>query len=297
MNRLLNYLVPVVLVALTTSCFEKEVFPDTPNIQFQDIVFYDGFTTDSLILSFSFEDGNGNIGIIQEQDILPPFNEFNVYLDSRDSVITADNIGEAVPPVYKAPLITENFIPRSIIDSKLLLNFTEADFPILAFSKVLFSENLSDVPLACPDLANQNGTFLQGTTLTPYVLADNTNIIPTTSGSQVISAAIPVERVETHFNFVIVFEKRVGDDYVPLDYQQIFQTNICDIGNFNGRIPWYDPEGESGTITYAIQSRVLRLAFLDDVIRARFFVYDRAGNKSNEVTTPDFVLADITVAQ
>lgn len=296
MNRLLNYLVPVVLIALT-SCFEKEVFPDTPNIEFENVVFYDGFSTDSLILSFSFEDGNGDIGIIQSQDILPPYNEFNVYLDSRDSVITVANIGQAVPPVYKAPLVTENFIPVSIRNNVLLITFTENDYPVLAFSKELFSENLSDVPLTCPDLANQDGTFLSGTTLTPYVLSDNTNINPASSGSQVINSTIPVERVETHYNFVIVFEKKVGDDYIPLDYQDIFQTNICDVGIFNGRIPLYDPEGKSGVITYAIQSTVLRLAFLDDVIRARFFVYDRAGNKSNEETTPDFVLSDITVTQ
>ena len=41
-------------------------------------------------------------------------------------------------------------------------------------------------------------------------------------------------------------------------------------------------------------SQAFRLAFLDDVIRARFFIYDRAQNKSNEAFTPDFVLADIT---
>ena len=71
-----------------TGCYEKDVFPDTPKITFEDLVFYDGNLTDSLILTFSFEDGNGDIGIIENQDVLPPFHEFDVYIDSRDSIAT-----------------------------------------------------------------------------------------------------------------------------------------------------------------------------------------------------------------
>ncbi len=277
-----------------TSCFDKDIFPNTPKIAFEDIVFYDGTTTDSLILTFSFEDGNGDIGVIESQDVLPPFNEFDVYLDSRDSVVTAANISEAVPPIYTAPLITENFIPLGISNNTLIVDNSQGDYPILSFGKEFYSDDINDIPLTCPSLTNQDGTFLSGTTLTPYVFGEGGNIVPAEAGTQTITSALPVNRIETYFNFIIEFQKRVGDNYVPLNYQQIFGTDICDIGVFNGRIPQYDPEGKSGTFTYSIQSAVLRLAFLDDVIRAKFYIYDREGNKSNEVTSPDFVLADIT---
>lgn len=282
------------MIIALTSCFDKDIFPDTPNIGFENIVYYDGVTTDSLILTFSFEDGNGDIGIIESSDVLPPYNEFNVFLDSRDSVITEGNLGLAVPPIYTAPLITENFVPRAIINNTLIVDLSESDFPILAFGKEFYSDDINDIPMVCPGLTNQDGTFLSSTTLTPYVFDTNGNIEAASSGAQVISTTLPVQRIESYFNFIIEFQKKVGDNYVPLNYQQIFGTNICDIGIFNGRIPQYDPEGKSGTFTYSIQSAVLRLAFLDDVIRAKFYVYDRAGNKSNEVFTPDFVLADIT---
>ncbi|MEO9484995.1 MAG: hypothetical protein ABJG47_16155 [Ekhidna sp.] len=296
MSKLLRNILPLIALVLT-SCFDKDIFPDTPKITFEDILFYDGTTTDSLILSFSFEDGNGDLGVLQARDILPPYNEFNVYLDSRDSVITVGNIDMAVPPVYKAALITENFVPIRITNTSIIVNASESDYPVFSFTKEFFSDNVLDVPQTCPDLANQDGTFLESITLTPYVLVDEVNLTPASAGSQVIRTAIPVERVETYYNFIIEFQKKVGENYVPLNYQQIFGTDKCDIGIFNGRIPLYDPEGKSGTITYAIQSTVLRLAFLDDVIRAKFYVYDRAGNKSNEVTSADFVLADITVSQ
>ncbi len=293
MNGRAKYLILFLAISLI-GCFEKEVFPDTPNIGFEDLVFFDGATTDSLILTFTFEDGNGDIGIIESQDILPPYNEFDVFIDSRDSIITEGNIGTVVPPIYTAPLITQNFIPISISGNILIIEFTEGDYPVLAFDKEFFSEDVGDVPLSCPNLTNQDGTFLESTTLTPYIFGEGSTLIQSDAGSQVITETIPVIRVETHFNFVIEFEKRVGSDYEPLNYQEIFGTDRCDIGIFNGRIPQYDPDGKSGSFTYSIQSAVLRLAFLDDVIRARFYVYDRAGNQSNIVTTPDFVLSEIT---
>lgn len=292
MKRLLKSIWLISVLAVT-GCFEKDVFPDTPKISFEDIVFYDGTNTDSLILTFSFEDGNGDIGIIDGLDILPPFHEFDVYIDSRDSLVTEANLSEVVPPIYLAPLITQNFAPIGISGNTLIVDPSDSDYPVLAFNRQLFSEDVSDIPFECPGLANQDQTFLTNTTITSYDFDENTRIIPTT-GAQVVNTTIPVRRVESHYNFIIEFQKKVGENYVPLDYQDIFGTELCDIGIFNGRIPVYDPDGKSGTITYSIQSVILRLAFLDDVIRAKFFVYDRAGNKSNEVFTPEFVLSDIT---
>lgn len=277
------------------SCFEKEVFPDTPRIGFEDIAFYDNARTDSLILIFSFEDGNGDIGIIESQDKLPPFNEFDVYIDSRDSVITEDNIGEAVAPIYTAPLIAENWRPVGIVGNTLVVDFTENDFPILGFDKDFFSEDVSDIPFTCPGLTNQSGILFDTTTLTVYNFGEQSSIVPSDAGRQSVAGQVlPVLRNETYYNFVIEFERRVGSGYEPLDFKEIFGTNLCDFGIFNGRIPLYDPDGKSGVFTYAMQSQVFTLAFQDNIVRARFYVYDRAGNRSNIASTPDFILSDIT---
>lgn len=276
-------------------CFDKDIFPDEPRIAFEDIDFFDGVNTDSLLLKFSFEDGDGNIGLFENQDVLPPFNEFLVYIDARDSVITEDNVGEAVPPIDLAPLVTQNIVPLGFSGTTLFVDPSDNDYPVFAFDSFQFSDDVSDIPFECPGLANQDGTFLSNTTLTSYVVGDNSNFIPVT-GAQVITSAIPVVRNEFYYNFIIVFEKKVGESYIPLDYQSIFGTELCDIGVFNGRIPLFDREGKSGTYTYAIQSTVLRLAFLDNIIRARFYVYDRSGNQSNVVTTPDFQILNGTLS-
>ncbi|MEQ8907536.1 hypothetical protein [Ekhidna sp.] len=298
MKRFL-YIIWITPAILFTGCFDKDIFPDTPNIALEDIYFVDGpnigssRAADTLVIKFSFEDGNGDLGIIKDQDILPPYHEFDVYLDSRDTVITEGNINEVVPPIYLAPLITQNFILLGISGNNIIVDQSDSDYPIFAFDKQFFSEDVADIPFACPGLANQEGVLLANTTLTPYVFGGNSSLIPSTD-AQRINTTLPVVRVETHFNFIVEFQKKVGENFVPLNFQDIFQTELCDIGFFNGRIPLYDPEGNAGTITYAMQSALFRVAFVDDIIRLKFYVYDRAGNKSNEVFTPEFILADIT---
>ncbi|MEM7298939.1 MAG: hypothetical protein AAF391_11810, partial [Bacteroidota bacterium] len=108
---------------------------------------------------------------------------------------------------------------------------------------------------------------------------------------------IYVLRNEFHNNFHIEFQRKVGADFEEMDFNEIFNNPDCDLGDFDGRIPFYDPDGKSGTFQYAMISQAFRLAFQDDSVRLKFYVYDRRLNKSNEVTTPSFLLRDITVTQ
>lgn len=102
-----------------------------------------------------------------------------------------------------------------------------------------------------------------------------------------------VKRNELYHNFHIEFRKKTGGDYSTIDFAEIFQSDDCDVGNFNGRIPWYDPNGREGIITYSILSQLFRLSFLDDTIQIRFWLYDRDENRSNVEVSPDFVLRDL----
>ncbi len=87
------------LAGVLAGCFDPPEFPDTPSIAFESISFVevDG-NLDSLILTFTFEDGDGDIGLSPE-DLAPPFHSFDLVIDSRDSIITIsdDNV---VPPLY-----------------------------------------------------------------------------------------------------------------------------------------------------------------------------------------------------
>lgn len=251
MTKYLKYLWLVGGIILT-SCFDKDIFPDTPKIAFEDLKFIDTQSTDSLVLTFSFEDGNGDVGLGNGQDLLLPYQIYDVIIDSDDSTITINQDASTInPPLFRAPLLIDQE------DGEIAYFF----FPE---SKAPFS-----------DIENR-----------PAYSCESYEIIE--------SDTFYIARNEFHYNFHIEFQRKVGESYQKINFRQIFNNPDCSLGNFNGRIPFYDPEGKSGTITYAMLSQAFRLAFLDDIIRVKFYIYDRALNKSNEVVSPDFVLADIT---
>lgn len=71
-------------IALLPSCKKPEVFPETPSITFQKITVIDSIDLlDRQIkvgkLSFSFIDGNGDIGLT-EADTAAPFDTSKIYL-------------------------------------------------------------------------------------------------------------------------------------------------------------------------------------------------------------------------
>lgn len=252
MRKSAKYLFLLFILSLS-SCFEREEFTDIPSISFQDLRFIDTQSTDSLILSFSFEDETADVGLSNSAfDLFPPFQIYDLIIDAEDSVITINQDSSTIAfPLYKAPVFIEN------VDGQIsYVYFTD--------EKTLFSTSDNRPAYSC----------------------DNYEIIQ--------SDTFYIARNEFHYNFHITFEKRIGNDYEELNFREIFDNPDCSLGNFNGRIPFFDPDGKSGVFTYAMLSQAFRLAFLDNTIRARFYIYDRALNRSNEVITPDFTLPEIT---
>jgi len=77
----------IVVVLLVASCFKKNKFPSTPKIEFESFA----ITGDSAKLVFSFEDGEGDIGLSND-DVASPFdigsfyyyNLYLVYYEKKD---------------------------------------------------------------------------------------------------------------------------------------------------------------------------------------------------------------------
>ncbi|PIB36136.1 hypothetical protein BFP72_12390 [Reichenbachiella sp. 5M10] len=94
------------------SCTEPDPFPDTPNISFEDITYYEtDVATDTLTLSFNFEDGDGDLGLSSEE-IYYPYNDLFYIVDSaiiqnevmRDFRFVEYNDPNVYPPFYKIAL-------------------------------------------------------------------------------------------------------------------------------------------------------------------------------------------------
>ncbi len=90
MRTKINFILSFIsIVLLLSSCFKNEVYPLEPIIADPTFV----FSGDSATLTFSFTDGDGDIGLA-EGDTLPPFEpdsyyHYNLYLDyyEKDDVL------------------------------------------------------------------------------------------------------------------------------------------------------------------------------------------------------------------
>ena len=80
------------------SCFDPPEFADEPFIAYDNIRFrpVDG-ASDSLILSFRFEDGDGDIGLGSEE-LFPPYHASDFIIDevNREKVIRRDTSARPV---------------------------------------------------------------------------------------------------------------------------------------------------------------------------------------------------------
>ncbi len=251
MTRAAKLLFSLLILILFSSCFEPEEFPETPRIEFESINYIERDGLDSLILSFSFEDGDGDLGLNDDvNDLLAPYQIYSLVIDANDSIVYIDTENVTLP-LYAAPVFIASLDNGQI----QRIFFTE--------EKVLFSETDSRPPYDC----------------------DNYELVE--------SDTVYVARNEFYHNFHVQFMQKRNGEYNEINFAEIFQSEDCDLGNFNGRIPFYDPNGREGIITYSMLSQLFRLSFQDDTIQLRFWVYDRNLNRSNTVESPDFVLRDL----
>ncbi|MEM9897106.1 MAG: hypothetical protein AAF789_12120 [Bacteroidota bacterium] len=292
-----------ILLIFLAGCFKEEFVPDEPQIVFEDIVFIDvpqGVEgTDSLKLTFSFTDGDGNLGLTPA-DIFPPFNEFNFFIDSMDRIVTQNNLDSLVPPFYTVPFVSEPIVLFQI-EEEVFFDPATDDYAVFGFQKEFFSNEVLDIPFACPGLINQDPDFsiFDGDILTVYnrVLTQiNGRLVPRLQIGlrQSVSGTIPVVRVEAHNNVLIEFQRKVLGEFEPVDFLEGLESPDCSIGEFSGRLPLFTEEARIGTITYAMQSQIFRIPFADDTIRIQFQLLDRDLNRSNVAFSREFVLSDIT---
>ena len=93
-----------------------------------------------------------------------------------------------------------------------------------------------------------------------------------------------------YYNIVVkYYEKRNGV------FEQVTHINpdgSIDTINFNGRLPYLTPTGVHKAITGIIEDTLLinNPTSTYDTIKFKFYIYDRALNKSNEEETPEIIV-------
>ena len=278
----------IVLLVVLSSCYDEEQFPDTPQIEFRSLEFIDGQFSDSLILKFYFEDGDANFGVF-ENDFSP---EFSLFVDSEPKILTEANIDNAVPPVFLAALVLDNVLPVRRDGNTVTIVPGAPSYPAFIQSEI-YTDTPDTITFNCPNIINENLALFDTTDVTVYNFDDPRYREIFT---QDIDSQVPALYQETFYNIIMRFEKIVNGEPQVIDFGEVFGQSNCSAGpeSFNARVPFFVDDARSGTVTYNMISLELRIGIGDDPFQLRFFVYDRQGNKSNEVVTPSFFLRDIT---
>ena len=220
------------IAVLVSACLTPPEFPLEPAIGFHDIIFKHGadqFDQDSLILTITFQDGNGDLGLAPDgADTWEPYHDLtpSIHVTEQRFVQLFDRMTppyDTLPP-YEFPYYCTNYV------------IIELD------------------------------TFY-------------------------------VQPNEFHNNIYVAFFVKKNGEYTEFDFLEISKPQ-CNLG-YDGRYPRLNDPNRNrpleGKLKYTMKSAAWELFFRLDTLKLDVYIYDRALNKSNTVSTPDFVIKDITV--
>lgn len=284
-----GFYILVIAVALG-SCFDPPEFPNVPEIEFRSVEFKRGVDTDSLILTISFKDGDGDLGI----DPADPY--YISYPYNNQIFYRTNSAGERVAINTIAGIFnndTLNILDVSNItttDSKLIAPRTRKKNPLYANLppyncqdyEYLLSANLW-IHQSALNLLDQKATQL----------IDSVTTVSYGKFYQ-IQDTLLMQVNPNHYNIDVDFlvydpsHPDAGDDgYYEFDWRKEF----C-VQSFDGRFPKLsgDDNALEGTIRYSMNSLGFESIFSVRTLRLRVSIKDRALNQSNVVDSGPFTL-------
>ena len=267
---------------LVTACFDPPEFPINPEIDFEDIYFREAKApgqSDSLVLTISFRDGNGDLGLSATQ-IDPPFHDLDYYLASGGDTIPVEKYSLytnfpqfiKVPPNTTGKLITVRTQKQS--DYAYLPAYVD-DFTSCTYYTYT-SVFVNDPDKAIIDPA----TTTVDTVLSPqgypkiHVLVDT----------------FYYKKNPTYSNIEVEFWVKEGNGYKLFDWEKEYCTS-----SFNQRFPTLS-EGEGpleGSLQYAMVTSGMKAIFSIKTMKLKIRILDRSLNLSNVAETPEFTLDKI----
>ncbi|MEO9802331.1 MAG: hypothetical protein ABJF04_03745 [Reichenbachiella sp.] len=253
--------------AIFFSCQEPDPFPIIPEIQFNNIQFVElleNGNPDSLILSFDFQDGDGDLGV-EGDETFPPFHDFNFVVDNNNRIVTFGQEDVELPFYLFVP---DPFQP----------------------TRSLFSETDNRPSFDCGDYD------------TLYINEEKDRYIPPGVSFGDIDLevfqkdTVYIQRNPYKSNIIIKFFRKRGiEEYEEIDWRYLTSQYGCGI-SFDGRFPVLDFETVSssgpleGTIRYSMVSTGFRTVLRKDTFNIRFQIIDRGLHGSNVAETGDITL-------
>lgn len=256
--KLSSWVLLVFSVAAAGSCFQPPDYPSRPEIEFEGVYYDDGQFEDAIVVSFKFKDGDGDLGLgASESETLPPFNERWYY---SSVPFQLEGCKDSNRCHYLPNPVTQAAEFAKVIKYKTKrLNMPGAD-TLKPFVKPYWCTRWEVVT-----------DETEKTIDTVYYLAN------------------------PHYNNIfITFQVKNGNDYIDFDDGVLLNFPECVDLAYNSRIPLLrgsEPGAPlEGRISYAIKSVDFKVLFGAKLLRLKFYIEDRALNRSNVVITDDFTL-------
>ncbi len=265
---------------VATACFDPPEYPLTPEIAFEDIQFREARgpgERDALVLTISFRDGDGDLGL-SSTDIEPPFHDINYYLANDGDLIELKKrtvYNELpqfvdVPPGVKGKLVTvrtpkdpmyKDKIPAYVDDHSSCTNYvyTITGLYVEEADNHVFDESYNYQVLTYP-----NGAKI-------YMLVDT----------------FYYKRNPTYANIDVEFWVKEGNEYKLFDWEKEFCTS-----SFSQRFTVLSDKERplSGSLQYDMMTSGMKNIFGSKPLKLKVRIRDRSLNNSNLIETPEFTL-------
>ncbi|MGC3944148.1 MAG: hypothetical protein QM762_06415 [Chryseolinea sp.] len=270
--------------AIVTSCFNPPDYSHSPKIEFAGVCFKEGTPdnpAESLVVTVSFRDGNGDLGLAADQ-IEEPYNDIFYGMASAGQVIDAGKrtIYSSLPQFVEVPpgatgkLVTV----RTLQDP----NYSDNLPPYINEVASCMDYKLQTVYVQEKDKAIIDGSYADIDTLTS---GDGQRIY-------VVRDQFYYKRNPNHRNIEVEFWMNDGTgNYTLYDWEK----ENCETA-FDQRFPVLSekPGPLEGDLTYALTSVGIKATFGSQTLRLKVRIRDRELNVSNDVQSDEFTLQKIT---
>lgn len=269
------------MVLIMGSCFDPPEFPSVPEIEYEGIEF---IAPDSLILRIHFRDGDGDLGLSNDDlnYISYPFNNQFFFQTNPDGTLdTLYTFGAASPTNQYHIIEIADPAKGKLVFPRTRKNPAFSFLPAYGcvdYEYVIAARNLlidMDDQAALDPFVRRLDT-LDGAGGTRYIHIQDT---------------LYTKINPDHYNIEVDFLVKEGNEFVEFDWREEYCTQ-----SFDGRFPVLsDNPGTAleGTLRYGMYSIGFAPIFSVKTLKLRIQVKDRALNRSNVIETPEFTLDKI----
>jgi hypothetical protein len=287
---------------VVSACHNEPEFSTIPHIQYEGISFGQSPEgDDALVVSLSFKDGDGDVGLDGRVDFDKPYHAINFFANDNGSLFPLSAryrsfTGYTYEKKKKTPVgsFYELERPEKQLGELITLQSRSEGFPSLPSyvdpykcaaneESYLNRNDLPDTVFIYKDfrhLIKNSATIVD-------------NLIQNDDPSQYWFAVVDYFYIQPNVGqynmYVEFFVKDNTGSFTEYD----FAEHGCE--TYNGRFPILTDKARAieGKIDYSMVSPGFLATFGDKVLKLSITIYDRSLNKSNTIETPEFRLQDI----